>query len=105
MSWLLPSSQHLLKTDINTDLMRLDSDIRVLEFEPEAPYEDAMQITYIKDGEQGVLIGTLLSREAHADYDERHKWTMAIAEALDISENHIEDCMGDSDGFELGGDL
>ncbi len=100
MSWLLPSSRSLLIKDINTDLMRLDTDIRVLEltspdsFEkimPNVPQsdwdkiDDLLEITYLKDGVQGILLGTLLTPEDHADYEKRHGWTMDIAEALTIS--------------------
>ncbi len=72
--------------DINTDLMRLESDIRVLDLtSPEKPFqgiEDLLEVTFLREGVQGVLYGTLLGREDHADYESRHTWTMDIAEAL-----------------------
>ena len=75
--------------DINTDLMRLDNDIRVLDLKtPEKPFqgiEDLLEVTYIKDGVQSILYGTLLGREDHADYELRHAWTMDIAEALVVA--------------------
>ena len=79
---LLEKTKEILITDINTDLKRLDSDIQVLELNQ---YSTDYELRYIKDGVRGLMIGLLITGAQFQDYDERHKWTMDVAEALKVA--------------------
>lgn len=101
LNWLLPSGSKILQEDINADLQRLDADVLVTEIKQAGPYyPEAMEITYVDKvtgGEQGVLIGTMLTQAEYHVYEDRHTWTMEIALAIDIVMNPV-DCRGDCGG-------
>ena len=82
---LLEKTAERLITDINTDLMRLNSRIHVVSLGQIPDYLDSYEITFTLNGERGVMIGVLITDDEFQDYDRRHMWTMDVAEALVIS--------------------
>ncbi len=88
-AWLLPRGSKTLREDINADLQRVYCNVLVSEVKQMGPeYLDAVEVTYLDKttgGEQGVLIGTMLTQEEFGDYEDRHRWTMEIALAIEIT--------------------
>ncbi len=77
----------LLRIDINVDLQRLQADVTVERIEPIPEYTDAFRLHYTDhEGGDGcaALIGMMITNLEYGSYEERHIWTMDIAEALSI---------------------
>ena len=79
---LLEKTKEILITDINTDLTRLDSTIHVMSLIQLPDYPDSYELTFTREGVQGIQIGVLITDYEFQDYDTRHLWTMDVAEAL-----------------------